>query len=170
MALKSLLDIIVTDNFKIKPKAALDVSGLEDGRLDIKGGVLYTYDATRTKWLSVQRQTLIFGRSGTTADQYLNFASGGISSKSGYRMPRNACIVGLSVQGSTSDNFTIHIRKNDSAANIESMVVAGYGNSSIATNRELYTADYLQCYLEYSGVAFGVDDPIVMIELAWRGI
>jgi hypothetical protein len=167
---KNLLDWIVTEKLKINPKTSLATTELEDGLVDIQGGIVYTYDGARAKWLSVQRQTFIFGRSGTTADQYLNFAGGGISSKSGYRMPRNACVVGMTVQTSNSKNYLIHLRKNDNdAADLVTLTVAGTGQSNTTINREIYANDYLQCYLEFTGTGYGVDDPIVMIEVAWRG-
>ena len=169
MALKNLLDWIRTDRFIIKPKTSLSSTEVEDGRVDIKNGILYTYDATRAKWITIQRNTLIFGRPGTTADQYLNFAGGGVSSKSGYRMIRNGCITGISVQTSIEKNFIIHIRKNDDETNIVSLTVSGFGKSETTTNVNISTDDYLQCYLEFTGTGFGVDDPIVMIEVAWRG-
>lgn len=168
MALKTLLDTIVTKDVKFTPYTVLPTTNLTDGQLGMTEGVLYTYDMTRGSWLSVQRQTLIFGRSGTTSDQYLNFAGGGISNKSGYRMMRNACIVGISVQTSNSNNYIIHIRKNDLPDNILSLVVSGEGNEDTTANTNILTTDHLQCYLEYTGAEYGVDDPMVYLEFAWR--
>ena len=169
MALKNLLDWIVTDRFVIQPKITLPLTDVESGRLSVKDNMLFTYDATRTKWLSVQRNTLVFGRAGTTNNQYLNFAGGGISSKSGYRLLRNAVIVGMSVQTSNPKSYSVHLRRNDEETNIATIVSVSDGIIQTNTDRDVYANQYLQCYLEFTGTGFGVDDPIVMIELAWRG-
>ena len=168
MALKNLLDWIVTSTLQLTPRISLPVSDLEDGMVANVDGILYVYDNTRVKWLSVQRQTLVFGRDGNTNNQYLNLAGGGVSSKSGYRLMRNAVIVGISVQTSTSQNYNIHIRKNGSMTDELSLTVSGFGNANVSTNREFQTTDYLQCYLEYIGGGSGVSDPEVWVEMAWR--
>ncbi len=171
--IKNLLDWIETERFRIRPTSSLSITDLDDGKMEYKNGILYVYDEGRAKWLSIQRQTLVFGRAGLTNNQYLNFAGGGISSNSGYRLPRHGCIVGVTVQTSTSSNYNIHIRKGDdttgdSEANIQSLTVAGFGAGDIAVNKEIYSGEHLQCYLEYTGSGLGVNDPIVMIEVAWR--
>lgn len=167
--IKNLLDWIETQRFRITPVSTLPTTDIEDGRFSYKSGVLYGYDATRSKWLAVQRQSFFFGRTGTTADQYLNTAGGVISHGTGYRLPRNACVTGISVQTSTTKNYKIHLRKNNEEIDLVTLTVAGYGGSSTTVNKELYAGDYIQCYLEFTGTGFGVDDPIVYVELAWRG-
>ena len=170
MALKNLLDWIITDKLKIKPKTSLPTVDLEDGQLDIKQGVLCIYDETRGLWLSVQRQTITFGRPDQTSNQYLNYSVGTLpSSVSGFRMMRNACVTGISVQTSDVDSYNIHIRANDVESNIVSLTVTGaFGASDDTINTNLTISDYLQCYLEYTGSGLGCEDPVVMIELAWR--
>lgn len=167
--IKNLLDWIVTDKFSLKPKSNLPTTDVMDGTVDMLHGQLYTYDLATDRWLSVQRQTLFFGRVGTTADQYLSMATGVVSDGVGYRLPRNAVITGMSVQSSTSKNYIIHIRKNDNETDLVSMVVAGFGASLTVLDQVIYTPDFVQCYLEFTGTGFGVDNPIVMVELAWRG-
>lgn len=168
--LKNLLDWIVADRLTINPKTTLPTTNIEAGRMEFKDGILYTYDSVRGKWLSIQRQTFLFGRAGITNNQYLNMAGNVISTVSGYRMPRNACIVSASAQSATSHNYTIHFRKNDSDTNIYSLPTYGdKGKSVIDINVNISNSEYLQCYLEYLGTGSGVKDPVVMVELAWRG-
>jgi len=170
MALKNRLDKIFTNIFKIEPKTTLPTSELEDGMVDIKGGILCIYDEVRGKWLSVQRQTFTFGRSGTTANQYLNYGVGELPSvSSGFRLPRNSCIVGMSVQTSEIDSYIIQLRRNGyNVSHFSLGIVSDDGKSDITMNTDLSINDKLQCYLEYTGVGQGVPDPVVMIELAWR--
>lgn len=169
MALRNLLDWIQTTRLRIVPKTSLPSTGLEGGRIEVKNGVLYIYDDIRSKWLSVNRQTLVFGRNGVAGNQYLSYMGGGMSSDSGYRPSNSATIVSMSVQTSTSDDYSIDIRKNDTLTGIASLSVSGSDNAGeITTDVNLTIGDFLQCYLNYTGSGSGVEDPVVVIELAWR--
>ncbi len=170
MALKNILDWLVTKTLTIVPKVSLTSTGMIDGSLEIYDGILYMYDATRTKWLSVNRQTLVFSKAGITADQYLNLAGGVIDSGSGYRIPANSTIVSMSVQSSTTDNYSVSIRKSGSVTDLATLSVPGTdGTSTVSTNTNLTINEDIQCYLNYTGSSAGVEDPVVMIQLAWRG-
>lgn len=153
--------------FEIVPKASLPSSGLADGQLAIKSGILCVYDATRAKWLSVQRQTVAFGKSKKARDQYLNHFGGDIASNlSGQRMIRDATIVGISGQLDTSGTCDINIRKNDVATDILTLSIsAALGAQNGAANVDLSAGDYLQCYLDS---AAKVEEPVVLVEIAWR--
>ncbi len=169
MALKNILDWIVTTNLRITPKVVLPATDNEDGRLEMKGGILYVYDATRVKFVSVNKNTLIFSKPGLTNNQYLNLAGGVVNSGTGYKMPSNATIVSISVQSSTADTYSVNIRRLGTTTDLVTLSVPGVqGASSIVTNIDLNVNDDIQCYLDYTGVGVGVEDPVVMIEIAWR--
>jgi len=147
--------------------STLPVAGLAGGQLGIKDGILYTYDSNRSKWLSVQRMFLSFGRKGNTKNQYLNYSAGTLpSNNSGYRLARNATIVSITGQLDTSGSCDIKIRKNDAASNITTLnISASIGNSDTTINVDLSANDYLQSYLEATS---SVADPMSVIEVAWR--
>lgn len=154
---------------ELTPKAARSTTGLADGQLEVgTNGLLYAYDATRAKWLSVQRQTLIFGRKGASRNQFLSYGVGSLpSSISGFRMLRNAVIIGISGQLSTPGTCDLHLRSNDAATNIATLSLSSEaGNQRVDLNVDLNAGDYLQNYLE---AASRVNDPVVAIEIAWRG-
>lgn len=152
---------------ELTEKASLPSTGLGAGQLAVKGGILCIYDSTRSKWLSVQRMFISFGRSGNTKDQYLNFFGGNLASNNaGLRMARNATIVSITAQFDSSGTGTAHIRKNDVATNIASLTVtAALGNQATDTNVDVSAGDYLQSYLEATSAC---TDPMVVIEIAWR--
>ena len=156
-----------TAPLELTPKAALPTTGLQDGQLAIKDGILCIYDSTRTKWLSVQRQFLVFGRKGNSQNQYLNFGAGSlVSNNSGLRMVRNACIVSVSGQLDVSGTCDMHVRRNDTATNISTLTLTtttGAGNTSI--NIDLLSGDYLQSFISAGS---SVNDPMFIIEIAWR--
>lgn len=154
---------------ELTPKATRSSSGLAGGQLEIgTDGILYAYDASRSKWLSVQRVNLVFGRKGQSKDQFLPFGGGTLpSNNSGYRMLRNAVITGMSGQLDSSGSCSLHCRSNDAATNIATLTLASeLGNQRTDLNVNLSAGDYLQNYLEATS---RVNDPVVIVEIAWRG-
>lgn len=156
-----------TAPLRLVPKGSLPTTSLTDGQLAITDGILFVYDATRGKWLSVQRQFLVFGRRGNTRNQYLNFAAGTLpSNNSGYRMGRNVTIVSLSGQLDVSGSCDMHVRRNDVATNISSLTITtATGASDISVNVDVNANDFLQSFLS---AAANVEDPMLVVEIAYR--
>ena len=147
--------------------ASAPTTGLADGQLAVINGLLYEYDDDRSKWLSVQRGFFVFGRSGNSKNQYLNFGAGTLTSNnSGYRIPRNATIVSLSGQLDASGTCDLRIRKNDTATNIATLsIAAAVGASDNTIDVDVAAGDYLQSYIDADA---GVPDPMLIVEIAWR--
>jgi len=152
---------------ELVPTPTMPTVDLQPGQLTVKDGILYIWDSVRTKWLSVDRKFLVFGRAGNTKEQYLQFFGGSIySNNSGLRMARNATIISLSGQLDVSGTGTFNILKNDGAGVITSLPIATATNAGDTTiNIDLTTADFLQCKMTS---ATGVEDPLVIVEIAWR--
>ncbi len=147
--------------------ASAPTTNLDDGCLAVINGILYAYDATRTKWLSVHRETFVFGRRGRTRNQWLNFSAGNLASNnSGYRMSQNATIVSIAGQLDASGTTNMRVRRNDVATNIATLTItATDGNTDNAVDVDLTAGDYLQGYNNSSA---GVQDPMMVVEIAWR--
>ena len=154
-------------SLEIVPKSNLPTTGLADGQIDIKDGILCVYDSTRGKWLSVQRQFLVFGRRGASRNQYLGFyGSRVVSNNSGLRLARAATIVSMAGQIDASGTCTFNIRRNDVATNVASLTVsASVGAEDISQNVDLNSGDFIQAQV---GSTVAVEDPMVVIEIAWR--
>lgn len=163
------LDTGVSTNAPIEltEKASLPTTGLGAGQLAVKNGILFIYDSARSKWLSVERMYLIFGRKGKTSNQYLDFGGGKLpSNNSGLRIPRDATIVAMSAQLDANGTSNFRIRKNDNSTNIETLLVnAALGAHSTTLNTDINAADFLQCY---SDNASKVSDPMIIVEIAYR--
>jgi len=161
-------DTATTAPLELTPKAALPTTGLQDGQIAVKDGMLFIYDSTRTKWLSVQREVLVFGRRRKVKNQYLNFAVGNLASNnSGYRIPRNATIVAMTGQLDSNGTCDMRVRRNDTATNIATLSISNSnGAVDISTNIDINANDYLQSYLSASN---RVEDPVFMITIAYRG-
>ena len=152
---------------ELTEKSSLPSTGLAAGQLAVKDGILCVYDGTRSKWLSVQRIQLPFGTAKQVMDQYLAFGAGSLpSNNSGYRMLRDATIVGISGQLDASGTCDMHVRKNDVATNIATLSLSSVvGNQSTSLNIDVSQGDYLQAFLES---AAKVEDPMMVVEIAWR--
>lgn len=152
---------------QIVPKGSLPTTDLLDGQMAMSDGLLFVYDATRGKWLSVQRQYLTFGRRRNTRNQYLNFGVGNMpSNNSGFRMIRNATIVGLSGQLDSNGTCDMQVRRNDTATAISTLgITAANGAVNNIANIDVNANDYLQSYLS---AAASVAEPVFIIEIAYR--
>jgi len=152
---------------ELTQKSSLPTTGLAAGQLAVKDGILFIYDGTRSKWLSVERLYLVFGRRGNTSNQYLSYSAGRLpSNNSGLRIPRDACVVAMSAQLDASGTANMRLRRNDSASNISTLAIsAALGAHDTSLDINLSAGDFLQMY---SDNASSVQDPMVIVEIAYR--
>lgn len=151
---------------ELTPVTFFPTSGLTTGQLVAKNGSLYYYDGAKSKWLSVSRLPLIFGKKGLSKNQYLETVSGLVSSSSSYRLVRNSCVVSMSIQLEEQGTCTVSLRKNDEITDLYSLTITNdRGISSILPNLNLSIDDFLQCFISNTS---SVDSPLVLLELAWR--
>jgi len=152
--------------FELTEQSILPTQGLSGGQFSVKDGILYIYDATRTKFLSVQRMFMAFGRKGKTKNQFIDHLAG-TSNNSGYRLARNATIVSITGQVDETGSCDIRIRKNDVSTNITSLNIASdIGDQDTTIDINLSAGDYLQSFVDSIE---GVSDPLVIVEIAWLG-
>lgn len=154
-------------NLTVAPNA-----GLLNGQLAVINGMLYSYDQSRLKWLSVHRETIAFGRQGVLQNGWLNFWAGELpSNNSGIRMGRNGVITMITAQADkplVNGNADINVRRNDATPNIATLtVVSGTeGNSQDTYNVNVAKDEYLQCRIDKPTTG-GVEDLVVTIEIAY---
>jgi hypothetical protein len=138
-----------------------------EGNVEVKGGVLYTYDATRAKWLSVDRKLITAAKKGSSNDVYLRAQDGIATSETGIRVLRDGTITGLFAQTDTAETWTLEIRRNGVATVIASLTMtAVQGNQETTTNIDVSQGDELQFFANTSGSS--IKSPIGGLELAWR--
>lgn len=146
------------------------ISGDTYYRTDID--VLFYYDSSRFKWLSVHRDMLECGRNtvSATTTAYMYVGNAVQSSISGFRMPYNGTIVSSSIQNSitTNNDRILDIRVNNSISNRIQLTVTNGNNGTSITNGNLdfSSGDLIQCVL-LNGVD-DFNDIIVMIEISRR--
>ncbi|MCD8451985.1 hypothetical protein LNI90_07800 [Tenacibaculum dicentrarchi] len=153
--------------FKIEPNTTTP-TGTSGGQMfvDSTNGILYIYDGTRMKWLSVDRTMIGWGRdSNNTTDQYLRQFNGAPSNKNGWRMIRNATITAITAQTDIDQTWTLEIRKNDGTTAIASLIMTNQqGNHNNILNIDVNEGDFIQAYCNGTSVDF----PETLIEIAWR--
>lgn len=109
---------IETDNtgipaLELNPQTA--PVGTADGQLSVIGDKLYMYDATRTKWLSVESTALQFGRNGNSSTNTLHFGGNMVSGTSGPLMPFDGTIVCITAMAASGADTDVNIRVRDNA-------------------------------------------------------
>jgi hypothetical protein len=134
----------------------------------LPNGLLAIYDKSnsRNKFLSVQRQFMIFHGRNNANNTNEHARIGEIpSNNSGNRVIRNATIVGMSIQTKGNETWTAEIRKNGVVTVITSLAAAAAsGNETGALNVDVNAGDEIQAFINGSQV----DRPIIKVELAYR--
>jgi len=132
-------------------------------------GLLYHFDESRSKWLSVNRETISFGiaaksivgkRYATTGNFYSNL--------SGQKLLRDVTITGISVQTNNIQcTFLINIHKNKNTNSIYQVNLLNE-NSKVIDNIDfdLFKDDFLQVSIDNNDVP--VSYPEILIEYCWR--
>ena len=114
-------------------------------------GLLYAYDGTRNKWLSVDRNLIGWGRnSNNTTNEYLRQYNGAQSNNNGWRMIRKGTITAITIQtnSNSSADYTVEIEKNNNTTAILTLLVANteLGKHDTTINIDFDEGDFLQCY------------------------
>jgi len=150
---------------QITPITYTPGTALAAGQLCNRGGILYLYDSTRSKWLSVDQTVLSYFA--TSGDG--NYLSTGFLSdvNSGFTTLRNGTIVAISASGGSGNQTKgFSIRKKGSLTDIITFnLVAGiYSSTSIDT--DFSSGDVLQVYCSADGAP--AKSVRVDLTIVWR--
>ena len=141
-----------------------DGQSVVEGSIAVINGQLAAYDGTRSKWLSINRSTYAAAKKGTSNDVYLRTVDGLAHSDSGIYIGADATIVGLEVQASDLDTFTVEVRRNDTVTVVASLVIsAADSGSDLTLNANVDAGDELQIYINGASKS-----PHVILHLAQR--
>lgn len=117
----------------------------------VSGDEVYFEDPTRDDiLLAVATTTMGVGRnSNNTTKQYLRGPGGVPTNLSGFILPYNATLVGLSMVGYKNDQtWTLEIRKNGSTTIITSLsILNAYTNFDYTLNINFFEGDQVQMYM-----------------------
>lgn len=151
----------------ITPDTVTPSTNVIGGAVTYRDDVLYIYDDTRTKFLSVDRQHMVATKKGNAKDIYLRVGEGIATSETGLRVMSNATITALAVQTDVAATWTLEVRKNGSATVIASLAVsAAAGDEDLTIDVNVDAGDELQFY---ANVPTGtIKSPVAQIQLARR--
>ncbi|WP_299683083.1 hypothetical protein [uncultured Dokdonia sp.] len=88
-------------------------TSLANGQLAVIGNMLYMYDGSRSKWLSIESTAIQYARDGSSDDNQLLYGGDLTSGVSGSLMPLDGTIVAIAAMGSAGDDTDINIRARD---------------------------------------------------------
>lgn len=132
------------------------------GWYDSTANILYVFDETRSKWLSINRIIVTFQKSGTVTSQYLNIGDLALSSV-GYLVPRQGTIISCSIRATGgNDDCSFDIRDNGNQI-LQKSFSDSYELFDFSLDTNFDSEAILQCYCMDTA-----ENPIVTIELAWR--
>lgn len=138
-----------------------------DSNLKQENGVLYYWDVTRGKWVSVFRETLSFthNRGQIPVALWLRIRDKMPSNIIGYSIVRDSIITTVSARGENPLSATFRFRRNGDPTNLVSLTLTNeQAKSQNSLNISLDAGDYIQCYMEVD--AGDVDYPIADVEIA----
>lgn len=142
--------------------------GVADGQIINNGGVIYNYDGSRSKWLSIDQPELSYE---TRIGDGNYLATGYHADKNtGFTALRDCTILGVTAVGGTGNlTKSFSIRKAGSTADIHTFVLNG-ANPSVHTDDTLdidfNAGDVIQVFCSATGAP--VKSPRVSLTIAWR--
>lgn len=137
--------------------------------LRLINGIIYFYDDTKNKWLSVAKEPFIFGidNRNVVGDRWLATSVEVPSNIISVRMPRNGSITTVTAQTQNNSDCNFYIRRNGNVTNLYNLSLSTESGKTIeGLDVEINKDDYLQVLLSVN--SGNVDFPHFFIEINWR--
>jgi hypothetical protein len=149
-------------------------NGTFTGQIALIGDKLFMYDATRTKWLSLESTALQYAKNGDADDEMLRFGGNVRDDDSGPKMPFDGTIVYVTAQssgGETNKQFDLKINSSDIGNNANPTLdgrfnLSGGSFSYSEYNIDFNANDYITVEVRDNGD--DIEDPVVVIWIKWR--
>jgi len=157
-------------SLKIGGSAGFPTANLSSGSLHAHSdGLLYQYDATRSKWLCVSRESLSWTDNGNNDNNYLREGNI-ISTTSGWPVPFDCTIVQIIANGENNLTKGFELRSNAGGAfaSIQAFSLSSgfFNNENLNINVD--QGVQLKCFA--TGVGTPVNDPRVTVYIRKRGV
>ena len=155
------------DGYLIAPTYSVaPTENVVEGEVAVVGGLLYAYDSTRSKWLSVDRNLITAGRNQAGASNiYLRVEDRIPSNQSSYRALRDGTITALFGNTNATETWTVEIRLNGSTSPSASLVItAATGDQDITIDVDFSAGDTIEFFCNGTNI----NRPFAGAEIAWR--
>ncbi|MBL4662223.1 MAG: hypothetical protein JKY22_01355 [Flavobacteriaceae bacterium] len=155
---------------ELNPQSA--PTGSTTGQLAVIGDMLFMYDATRGKWLSVESTTLALGRGGNINSGNLRATGNQANSRSGYLMPFNGTIVAITAKsndgnGAQTKQFSVRVRNGNTTNTSMNITTSSSEYINTAANVDFSSGDYINVTSNNDGNG-NVSNASVVIWVKWR--
>lgn len=147
-------------SFEMVPNATTPTTDLSPGQFHVSNdGVLYTYDSTRSKFLSQEVVALQFGKNNAAGNEYLRFGGDARDGGSGAIFPWDVTVVGFTLKGSNSviQNYDIEI----DGTGVSTIATSSSIISNSTLNLDAEAGETINLFAQPSGSE--VDDPYAII-------
>lgn len=150
---------------QINPVQYTPDQNVDEGQIINYGGILYIYDSTRSKWISMIRQNVIFG-SQRADGRFLNVGDFS-SNMAGWPALRNGVITGLTAQAASGyGQKQFFIMKNNNPSSIMTFNLNNFYYANGDLNIDFSANDLMKILASSEfGVAFHT---IINLEIGWR--
>ncbi len=149
-------------------------TGTATGQIAVIGDLLYMYDATRSKWLSIESSAFQYGRNGNRDNQRLDYGGSVRNNDSGPLMPRAGTIVAMTINsdGSLNKEFRIRINGSNVPNNADPTLDGQIELTSGSFLRTDYNIDFaagdvLTIHIQNDGLG-NIDSPAAVLWVKWR--
>jgi hypothetical protein len=133
--------------------------------------LLFIYDGTRSKWLTVERTAYSCGRSSLNNNTtgYFGLADMFFTSTEGFNMPRNGTIVSVSFKNSRTVTRDIFVSVNNSSS-IRTLLSLSSATSAIdnTVNVNFNAGDIIQAGALVAASGNRIKSSVLIFEVAWR--
>lgn len=149
---------------QINESTSAPTQNLQEGQISLVNGILYKYDLSKNKWLSINKEFPSFTARFGCGNFLSSDKHGGINS--GFTLLRDATITGITANvGFGAQNKTFHIMKNGVYSSIQSFTMINGSFVDDTLSIDAVAGDTIQVYFDAGAKAYS---PRVNIELAWR--
>lgn len=152
-------------SMQITPIAYTPTTGVASGQIINRNGVVYSYDGTRSKWLSIDQPILSYqARLGDA-----NYLSTGDHSdiNSGFTAVRDGTIIGVSASGGSGNQTkAFAIRINGVLTDLSTFALTAGKHNDDTLDLDFSAGDVIQIYTSADGPP--VFSPRVNLIIAWR--
>lgn len=139
--------------------------GVEPGQICLKNGIVYVYDDLRTKWISMHRQTIVFGAKRADG-RFLNLSDFS-SSMAGWPALRDGTILGITAQASSGCSTKLfRILKNNTTLPLYTFSLNSFYFASGTLDVDFSANDLIKILASSQNPT--ANNVIVSMEVGWR--
>lgn len=133
--------------------------------------IMFHYDDSRTKWLSITTNSYTSGRNtlASNVSGYFGTANTSFTSTEGIKMPMDGTIIKVTVDNANVVTRNVEFRVNNSTTN--RIIASLSATKSIVidnTNQNFSEGDYIQVGAMANGTTNTISNVVAVFEVSWR--